>query len=262
MGNCHIFMCRIRLSGCVSRFCCNEIKTHSQFYCFLPLMFFLSLFLSLSLSLSLSISISLSLWILSHFVRRDGLMKMKAAYEANPNMGDPNSVEGQLKENSHKMDKLQTELRKFVGYQDEMDGLSIPNNTPNVQKKSSQSSTHNNRNSIHSDQDSLSRSASDSSFCHNNQTQNQQSSKIRDSVTSQNFINHNHNSTNNHNNTNSHEQITTNNKINPVSPMSPKTNGLVWEDFFGHFFQNLFHNFFDFCFFITVVFLTSVSSLP
>ena len=191
-------------------------------------------------------------------------MKMKAAYEANPNMGDPNSVEGQLKENSHKMDKLQTELRKFVGYQDEMDGLNIPNNTPNFQKKSSisQSSTHNNRNSIHSDQDSLSRSASDSSFCHNNQTQNQQSSKIRDSVTSQNFINHNHNSTNNHNNTNSHnshEQITTSNKINPVSPMSPKTNGLVFEKMFFAHFSKICSIIPLTSFFITMIFLTSVS---
>lgn len=139
-------------------------------------------------------------------------MKMKTAYEQNPSMGDPNSVEGQLKENSHKMDKLQAELRKFVGFQDEMDNGLKPN-TPNVQKKLT------NRNSI--SEDSLSRSASDSSFCHNQQ-QNQ--SKIRDSVTSQNFINHNHNNTATTNNHNNHEIINRNNSLQP--PQSPtKTNG-------------------------------------
>lgn len=140
-------------------------------------------------------------------------MKMKAAYEQNPSMGDPNSVEGQLKENSHKMEKLQSELRKFVSYNDEMDNGGQFNNpnTPNVSKK-----LLTNRNSI--SEDSLSRSASDSSFCHNQQ----QSSKIRDSVTSQNFINHNHNnsSSNNHND----HGISNKNSL-AVLPQSPKSNG-------------------------------------
>ncbi|CAG2120892.1 unnamed protein product, partial [Medioppia subpectinata] len=40
---------------------------------------------------------------------RDGLMKMRQAYEQNSALGDPNSVEGQLTENGQKMEKLKTE---------------------------------------------------------------------------------------------------------------------------------------------------------
>lgn len=97
---------------------------------------------------------------LSHFLPlsfSDGLMKMKGVYEANSAMGDPNSVEGQLQENAHRMDKLQKELRKFNDYLAEVDsnGMLKPG-TPRVHKK------HSHRNSV-SESDSLSRSASDSS---------------------------------------------------------------------------------------------------
>lgn len=50
---------------------------------------------------------------------RDGLMKMKGVYEQNPALGDPMSIEGQLNQSSHKLDKLGTELTKFQGYLDE-----------------------------------------------------------------------------------------------------------------------------------------------
>ena len=44
---------------------------------------------------------------------RDGLMKMKQVYESNPALGDPMSIQGQLTENGHKLDKLRAELKKF-----------------------------------------------------------------------------------------------------------------------------------------------------
>lgn len=50
---------------------------------------------------------------------RDGLMKMKGVYEQNPALGDPMTVESQLSQSSHKLDKLGAELVKFQGYLDE-----------------------------------------------------------------------------------------------------------------------------------------------
>ena len=44
---------------------------------------------------------------------RDGLMKMKQVYESNPALGDPMSIQGQLTENGHRLDKLRSELKKF-----------------------------------------------------------------------------------------------------------------------------------------------------
>ena len=40
-------------------------------------------------------------------------MKMKQVYESNPALGDPMSIQGQLTENGHKLDKLRAELKKF-----------------------------------------------------------------------------------------------------------------------------------------------------
>lgn len=101
-------------------------------------------------------NVQLSLFLFSFHKRRDGLMKMKSVYEQNTNMGDPHSVEGQLQENAVKMEKLQSELKKFVSWLAEADGKPT---TPNVQRKNLSPS---NRNSV-SESDSLSRSASDSS---------------------------------------------------------------------------------------------------
>lgn len=47
---------------------------------------------------------------------RDGLMKMKGVYEANCQLGDPMTVEGQLNESEHKLEKLKAELKKFQTY--------------------------------------------------------------------------------------------------------------------------------------------------
>lgn len=49
-------------------------------------------------------------------------MKMKGVYEANPSMGDPMSIEGQLNECSHRLEKLQQELNKFQLYLEEASG--------------------------------------------------------------------------------------------------------------------------------------------
>ncbi|GFQ67519.1 formin-binding protein 1 [Trichonephila clavata] len=83
---------------------------------------------------------------------RDGLMKMKGVYEQNSAMGDPATVEGQLADNGLKLEKLQNELLKFQGYMSEAEGHG-----------SALSLTRENRSSI--SEDSLSRSASDSSVC-------------------------------------------------------------------------------------------------
>ena len=120
---------------------------------------------------------------------RDGLMKMKQAYEQNPALGDPQSVEGQLAENGQKMDKLQTEIKKFQSLlSDVVDG----NRTPSAQKKS-------HRNSV--SEDSLSRSASESSVTNNNNTNNNlnanSNSNHRSSNSLQAVTNHNHNNIHN-----------------------------------------------------------------
>ena len=40
-------------------------------------------------------------------------MKMKQVYESNPALGDPMSIQGQLTENGHRLDKLRSDLKKF-----------------------------------------------------------------------------------------------------------------------------------------------------
>lgn len=46
-------------------------------------------------------------------------MKMKGVYEQNPALGDPMSIEGQLNESGHKLDKLRQELHKYQGFLEE-----------------------------------------------------------------------------------------------------------------------------------------------
>merc|ERR1712241_439878 len=53
---------------------------------------------------------------------RDGLMKMKQVYESNPALGDPMSIQGQLTENGHRLDKLRSDLKKFQDFLDELEG--------------------------------------------------------------------------------------------------------------------------------------------
>lgn len=59
---------------------------------------------------------------------RDGLMKMKGVYEANSQLGDPMSIEGQLHESGQRLDKLRQELHKYQAY---LDDSGVPlSNTP------------------------------------------------------------------------------------------------------------------------------------
>lgn len=44
---------------------------------------------------------------------RDGLIKMKGVYESNTLLGDPHTVQNQLKECEHNLEKLRNELRKY-----------------------------------------------------------------------------------------------------------------------------------------------------
>jgi formin-binding protein 1 len=44
---------------------------------------------------------------------RDGLIKMKGVYENNTLLGDPHTVQSELKECEHKLEKLKNELRKY-----------------------------------------------------------------------------------------------------------------------------------------------------
>ncbi|XP_012278084.1 formin-binding protein 1-like isoform X3 [Orussus abietinus] len=111
---------------------------------------------------------------------RDGLMKMKGVYEQNPALGDPMSIEGQLNQSSHKLDKLGAELIKFQGYLEEAmradASLSSPSQAPR-KPTSNGSATRplSSRRSSHSGgEESLSRSASDSSVCNANANQSTQ----------------------------------------------------------------------------------------
>merc|ERR1719471_1847055 len=64
---------------------------------------------------------------------RDGLMKMKQVYESNPALGDPLSIQGQLTENGHRLDKLRSELKKFQDFLDELEGKAP--NSPAIRTK-------------------------------------------------------------------------------------------------------------------------------
>ncbi|XP_062127386.1 formin-binding protein 1-like isoform X9 [Drosophila sulfurigaster albostrigata] len=61
---------------------------------------------------------------------RDGLMKMKIVYEANSSLGNPMTVEGQLNESEHELEKLKNDLKKYQGYLDKANQLQVANNSP------------------------------------------------------------------------------------------------------------------------------------
>ncbi|XP_050303808.1 formin-binding protein 1-like isoform X3 [Anthonomus grandis grandis] len=64
---------------------------------------------------------------------RDGLMKMKTVYEANPALGDPRTIETQLNECSHRLEKLQQDVVRYQGYLDEViKGIQSGNQTNSV----------------------------------------------------------------------------------------------------------------------------------
>ncbi|XP_032590045.1 cdc42-interacting protein 4 isoform X3 [Drosophila grimshawi] len=61
---------------------------------------------------------------------RDGLMKMKIVYEANSSLGNPMTVEGQLNESEHELEKLKRDLKKFQDILDKANQLQVANNSP------------------------------------------------------------------------------------------------------------------------------------
>merc|ERR1719228_2294215 len=93
---------------------------------------------------------------------RDGLMKMKTVYEANPALGDPMSIQGQLTENGHRLDKLRSDLRRYQAWLEEAEGS--PASTLSSRTNGNGSSPR--RSSVSDEVESLSRSASDSSVNH------------------------------------------------------------------------------------------------
>jgi len=97
---------------------------------------------------------------------RDGLMKMKTVYEANPALGDPMSIQGQLTENGHRLDKLRSELRRYQGWLEEAEGRG-PGSPASTLGSRGTANGSPRRNSVSDEVESLSRSASDSSVNHN-----------------------------------------------------------------------------------------------
>ena len=49
-------------------------------------------------------------------------MKMKTVYKANPALGDPMSIQGQLTENGQRLDKLRSDLRRYQAWLEEAEG--------------------------------------------------------------------------------------------------------------------------------------------
>jgi len=102
---------------------------------------------------------------------RDGLLKMKTVYEANPALGDPMSIQGQLTENGVRLEKLQGDLRKYKGWLEEAEGRGIPGSPSSTLSSRGTNGTGGGsprRSSVSDDVESLSRSASDSSVNHKN----------------------------------------------------------------------------------------------
>ncbi|XP_073981707.1 formin-binding protein 1-like Cip4 isoform X3 [Rhodnius prolixus] len=104
---------------------------------------------------------------------RDGLMKMKGVYEQNSLLGDPMSVEGQLNESGHRLDKLRQELHKYQSYLEENNHTPVHTNVNGIRR---QHSCRNSSGGSIPDDDSLSRSASDSSVSNNHNHNNQKQS--------------------------------------------------------------------------------------
>ncbi|XP_017789488.1 PREDICTED: LOW QUALITY PROTEIN: formin-binding protein 1-like [Habropoda laboriosa] len=103
--------------------------------------------------------------------------KKRLQQEQNPALGDPMSIEGQLNQSSNKLDKLGAELAKFQGYLEEAmrAGVSLSSPSQAPRKPTSNGSATrplSSRRSSHSGgEESLSRSASDSSVSNANANQ-------------------------------------------------------------------------------------------
>lgn len=79
----------------------------------------------------------------SETAARDGLMKMKVVYEDNSLLGDPMTVEGQLNESEHKLEKYKSELMKYQTYLEQANAIQQMQHSPQSNRSHSnlQSST-------------------------------------------------------------------------------------------------------------------------
>ncbi|CAO1388194.1 unnamed protein product [Diamesa hyperborea] len=112
---------------------------------------------------------------------RDGLIKMKGVYESNTFLGDPQTVQGELKECEHKLEKLKNELRKYQILLEEVKSQQSAQHSPQSNRIIHQNGGNNHRSSRHSngsnehddgedqgdDGGSLSRSASENNVAQN-----------------------------------------------------------------------------------------------
>ena len=105
-------------------------------------------------------------------------MKMKTVYEANPALGDPMSIQGQLTENGQRLDKLRSDYRRYAGWLEEAEGS--PASTLSIRTNGAESSPR--RSSVSDEVESLSRSASDSSVNH------QKNGSLVTSIISQGYV--------------------------------------------------------------------------
>lgn len=78
----------------------------------------------------------------SETAARDGLMKMKGVYEANSLLGDPMTVEGQLNESEHKLEKYKSELVKYQTYLEQANATQQSQHSPNSIRNQSHSQSH------------------------------------------------------------------------------------------------------------------------
>lgn len=82
---------------------------------------------------------------------RDGLIKMKGVYESNTVLGDPQTVQGELKECEHKLEKLKNELRKYQLMLDEVKTQQSAQHSPQTNRNNHhQQNGGNHRSSRHS----------------------------------------------------------------------------------------------------------------
>ncbi|XP_034655907.1 formin-binding protein 1-like isoform X9 [Drosophila subobscura] len=78
---------------------------------------------------------------------RDGLMKMKIVYETNSSLGNPMTVEGQLNESEHKLEKLKIDLKKYQGYFERANQAQVANNSPQANRNQLQNGHRTSRHS-------------------------------------------------------------------------------------------------------------------
>lgn len=66
-------------------------------------------------------------------------MKMKVVYEANSLLGDPMTVEGQLNESEHKLEKYKSELMKYQTYLEQANAIQQMQHSPQTNRSHSNS---------------------------------------------------------------------------------------------------------------------------